>query len=78
MTNSALIFISKQSDDTFLAVSIDTPRFCVSAATEDEAFAKAQEAISFYNEYKHRLLDVKARETHIIAPAFEEKELRIA
>jgi predicted RNase H-like HicB family nuclease len=79
MTNLApTIFISKQSDDTFLAVSIDLPRFCISGRTEADAEAKAQRAIDFYNRNKHRVLDLRLRETRVITPAFEEKELCIA
>ena len=74
MTNVA-IYLAKQDDETFIAVSIDAPRFCVQGATEAKALAKAERAIDYYNENKHKVLDVKARETRIITPAFEEKEL---
>lgn len=79
MTNAApTIFFAKNADGTFLAVSIDSPRFCVYAATEVDAEAKALRAIEYYNVNKHKVLSLKARETRIVTPAFEEKELCLA
>ena len=79
MTNAtSTIFYAKQEDDSFLAVSIDTPRFCVGGKTLEEAEARAQHAVKFYNENKHKVLDLKARETRVVTPAYEERELLIA
>lgn len=69
------IFLSKQEDGSFLAASIDSPRFCVSAHTEAEAAAKAERAFEYHQSNKHKVIDAKPTTTRLIAPAFKEKEL---
>ena len=60
---ASTIFLSRQADDKVLAVSIDSPRFCVSAASESDALAKAQRAIAYYNANKHKLNAIKLRDS---------------
>ncbi len=78
MTNIESVFFSKQEDGTFLAVSIDSPRFCVLAANDVDALAKANRIVEYYNANKHKVLGIKARETRVITLSFEEKELCLA
>lgn len=69
------VFFCKRKDGTFLAASIDSPRFCVAGSTQKEAQEKAQRAVDFYLQNKHKVLDLKAKETRVVTPVFEEKEL---
>ncbi len=48
------IFITKQADNLFLAASIDSPRFCVGAATKSEAVDKAQRALDYFHETRNQ------------------------
>ena len=64
--SSHTIFSAIEEDGTFLAFSIDSPRFCVGGATEREAFEKAAGALEYY----HRLKGVIARKRTAILSAF--------
>lgn len=72
------IFLTKAEDGTFLAASIDSPRFCVGAATQREALEKAQRARHYYDSVKDKTRLAPARETRVISPVYEEKELCVA
>jgi predicted RNase H-like HicB family nuclease len=73
--NQQPIYLCRQEDGTFLAASIDSPRFCVGSATEDEALEKAQRALDYYLGAKSAVRSIPAKETRVISPAFEEREL---
>jgi hypothetical protein len=75
MANRAHIHVAQIEPGCFLAVSIDSPRFGVSASSKEEAVAKAERARIFFNENKHSLLSIQSRETVIVEPAFEVQEL---
>ena len=47
-------WICQTDDDTFLAASTETPRFCFAGATEEEVVGKATRALSSYfnNEFR--------------------------
>jgi hypothetical protein len=74
-TASHTIFFTTAEDGTFLAASIDSPRFCVGAATEQEAFEKAVCALEYYNRVKDNIRHIALRETRVISPIYQEKEL---
>lgn len=72
---SHTIFFTTAEDGTFLVASIDTPRFCVGGATEQEAFGKAKRALDYYHSVKDKSLTISPRETRVISPVYQEKEL---
>jgi hypothetical protein len=78
MNNKAAhpIFVTKQNDDLFLAVSVDSPRFCVGATTPVEAHAKAQKALNYFLGVNERI--AKPKEVLVISPVYEKRELRAA
>jgi hypothetical protein len=77
--NAHVIFVTKQADGLFLAISIDSPRFCVSAATPNEALDKAQRALDYSQSIKNEAIrQVKPTEVRVITPVYEKRELRVA
>ena len=72
---SHTIFITQIEDGSFLAASIDSPRFCVGAPTERGAFEKAQRALAYYDGVEDKLRNIKPQETRVISPVYKEKEL---
>ena len=74
-STSHTIFFTATEDGTFLVDSIDTPRFCVGGATEQEAFEKAQRALDYYHSVKDKIHRISPRETRVISPVYQEKEL---
>lgn len=75
MTTSHAVYITTNEDGIVLAASIDSPRFCVAGATEEEAAAKAQRALDFYRRHQSAIDKIAPRETRLISPAFKEREL---
>lgn len=69
------IYFSEQDDGTVLAASIDSPRFCVGASTEEEALAKARRAVAYYNDVLGKVSKRAKKETRVIRPLFQEREL---
>ena len=78
MDRTTAIFISRQPDGTFLAASIDSPRFCVGGATEDEAFTKAQRALAYYRSVEGKIVYAEPRVTSVVSPVYRERELCLA
>jgi len=74
-SSSHTIFFTAAEDGTFVVASIGTPRFCVGGATEQEAFEKAQRALDYYHSVKDKSHSVYHRETRVISPVYQEKEL---
>lgn len=74
-STSHTIFFTTAEDGTFLVASIDSPRFCVGAATEQEAFGKAKRALEYYDSVKDKIRSISPRETRVISPVYQEKEL---
>jgi|HubBroStandDraft_6_1064221.scaffolds.fasta_scaffold687672_2 hypothetical protein len=74
-TSSHTIFFTTGEDGTFLVASIDSPRFCVGGATEREAFEKAAGALEYYHRVKDKIRRISPRETRVISPIYQEKEL---
>ena len=74
-SSSHTIFFTAAEDGTFLVASIDTPRFCVGGATEQEAFEKAQRPLDYYHSVKDKSHSVYPRETRVVIPVYQEKEL---
>jgi predicted RNase H-like HicB family nuclease len=72
---SHTVYYTTAEDGTFLVASIDTPRFCVGGATEQEAFEKAKRAIEYYDSVKDKFRSIPPRETRVISPFYQEKEL---
>jgi predicted RNase H-like HicB family nuclease len=65
------IFLTKGDDGNFLAASIDSPRFCVSAPTRVEAIKKAERALAYFHEAsRDAAASVKPRSTRVISPVF--------
>jgi predicted RNase H-like HicB family nuclease len=76
MTNAEhRIFSTALEDGSFIAASVDSPRFCVGAATEEEAFEKATRALSYYESVKKTLRTPKRAEVRVISPSFREEAL---
>jgi predicted RNase H-like HicB family nuclease len=75
MSNISHTVYFTQENGTFLVASIDSPRFCVGGATELEAFEKAQRALDYYLSVKDKLRSIRPRETRVISPVYQEKEL---
>lgn len=70
------VFVTLVGDDTWLAASVDSPRFCVGASSREEAFERAARALRYFAEVKDRLhVGARPVETCVISPFFEEKEL---
>jgi hypothetical protein len=59
----------------FLAVSIDSPRFCVSASTEDAARAKAIRALDYFYDAKCKATRLAPRTARVISPVFEAEKI---
>jgi hypothetical protein len=76
--NRHTIFISRQGDGTFLAASIDSPRFCVGGPTEDAAYDKAQRALDYYRSAKDKITYAEPRVTSVVSPIYRERELCLA
>ena len=74
-TKDHQVFLAKIEDGSFLAVSIDSPRFCVGGDTIEAAAAKAQRALEYFHAAKGKVLEVKPRESRVISPVYEQKEL---
>jgi predicted RNase H-like HicB family nuclease len=72
------IFISKQRDGTFLAASIDVPRFCVGGTSEDEVHQKAQRALDYYQSAKDKVVYAEPTITSVVSPVYKERELSTA
>ena len=72
---SHTVYYTTAEDGTFLVASIDTPRFCVGGATELEAFGKAKRALEYYDSIKDKFRNISPRETRVISPFYQEKEL---
>jgi hypothetical protein len=68
------IFYATLDDGSVIAVSIDSPRFCVGAPTKDEAFAKADRAIKYSHSVEGKY-STRSRQPRVIKPAFQEEEL---
>lgn len=68
------IYLTRIEDGSFLAVSIDSPRFCVGGANEQEAFEKAQRALRYYDSVKGEL-SVKPKKTSVISFVYQQKDL---
>lgn len=69
------VFTFQREDGTFLCASIDTPRFCVAGDTAEEARAKAQRALDFYDRTKHSVRTVNPKRTRVISPVYEREEI---
>lgn len=76
--NRHTIFISKQTDGTFLAASIDSPRFCVGGADENEAYEKAQRALDYYRSVEGKFVYAEPKVTSVVSPVYHERELCVA
>jgi predicted RNase H-like HicB family nuclease len=48
MTDGHRVYYTQAEDGSWLAASVSTPWFCISAATEQEAHEKAQRALDFW------------------------------
>lgn len=50
MTNEIdfVVYYTQRDDGSWLAASVSTPWFCLSAPTEEEAKAKAERALAFW------------------------------
>jgi hypothetical protein len=75
MKHSTRIFYTEIEDGTFVAVSIDSPRFCVGAKTAEEALAKAHRALAYYNSAHRNLQTSPRRETRVVSPSFRQELL---
>ena len=75
MKHSTRIFYTEIEDGTFVAVSIDSPRFCVGAKTAEEALAKAHRALAYYNSAHRDLQTSPRRETRVVSPSFRQELL---
>jgi hypothetical protein len=75
MTDSYRIFHTKLEDGSVIAVSIDTPRFCVGAQTEEEALSKAKRALAYFESVRDSLRTPARKETRVISPSFKEEAL---
>jgi hypothetical protein len=75
MTNTTYNIFSASTDDgSWIAVSIDQPRFCVGAPTKEEALAKADRAKKYFESVGpnfHR----PSKETRVTNLFFEEEAL---
>jgi hypothetical protein len=47
-----IVHLTKGPDSDTLIVSVDGPRFCLSAPDDDQAIAAARRALSFYATFK--------------------------
>jgi hypothetical protein len=75
MTSEAhRIFYATLDDGSVIAVSIDSPRFCVGAPTKEEAFAKADRAIKYFHSAEDKS-HLRQRESRVVRPAFQEESL---
>ena len=75
MANAAhRIFYATLDDGSVIAVSIDSPRFCVGAPTKEEALAKADRAIKYFHSAEGKARP-KLRKPRVIKPAFQEESL---
>jgi hypothetical protein len=74
-TTSHTVYYTTAENGIFLVTSIDTPRFCVGGATEQEAFGKAKRALEYYDSVKDKFRSISPRETRVISPFYQEKEL---
>lgn len=72
------IFYTELEDGNILAVSVDSPRFGVSAPTKEEAFAKAERALDYYDSVKRGLKTAPKREVRVFRPSFQQEELACA
>jgi predicted RNase H-like HicB family nuclease len=71
MNSQVEIFLTKTDDGSFLAASIDSPRFCVSAPTRAEAVQKAERARAYFLEASSEAAaSVKPRSIRVISPVF--------
>jgi predicted RNase H-like HicB family nuclease len=71
-----VIFITRVEGGSYLAASIDTPRFCVGGTTRQNAYDKAQHALEYYHKVKDKVIrSVAPRETRVLSPVFEQEEL---
>jgi hypothetical protein len=75
MSNTSHTIYYTQENGTFLVASIDSPRFCVGGATELEAFEKAVRALEYYHSVQNKVRNIPPRETLVISPVYQEKEL---
>ena len=70
MSNKHRIFTTLLEDGSFIAASVDSPRFCVGALTKEEAIEKAARALSYYESAKEKLRTPAREEVRVIRPAF--------
>jgi hypothetical protein len=75
MTDSHRIFHTELDDGSIIAVSIDSPRFCVGAQTKDEVLSKATRALAYFDSIRNRLRTPSREETRVISPSFKEEQL---
>jgi hypothetical protein len=68
------IWLTAGDDGSVLAASVDSPRFCVGGATAEEAYEKARRALEYFRKTQGKV-KVAPRETRVISPVFEQKEL---
>lgn len=76
MTTDHPIYVAKLGDGTFIAVSIDSPRFCVGAESDRSVRAKAKAAIEFFDSAPKQAPD--HRVNHDVVKPVYEKELLCA
>ena len=69
------LFITHDEAYGFLAVSVDTPRFCVSAQTREDVRAKAIRALEFYSEHEADFVPVERNNTPANNNTYEEESV---
>lgn len=72
-TNSrSRTFLVTHLEDEWLIVSTETPRFCLSAPTEEEAIEKAKRAIAYHRSLTSTaMVAPPVRTQRIVTPVYE-------
>ena len=71
VTEDHTVFLTQVEDGSYLCVSVNAPRFALSAPTEMEAKLKARRALEFYFHSRQEDRPNAARETIVKSYSFE-------